>query len=121
MPRPEECLGWKVKIEAPHRRRQVSAGPGLLRHRAIMHRLRVTAAHRDMDLLPQLCRSLRVMDHRVRVMDLRRDFTVSADSGRAVYHPAFRGYRRDEDVNSDQGDRNCVFWSWKMKPICSVC
>lgn len=85
MPRPEECLGWKVKIEAPHRRRQVSADPGLLRHRAIMHRLRVTAAHRDMDLLPQLCRSLRVMDHPDRATDRGGHFMVSADSGRVVF------------------------------------
>ena len=109
---------------APRRHHKHSAGSrGRLRLRSTMQCHRVMAVRRrDMDHPPpQLCRSLRVMDHRVRVMDLRRDFTVSADSGRQVYHPAFRGYRRDGDVNSDQGDRNCVFWSWKMKPICSVC
>jgi hypothetical protein len=130
MPEPEESWAWKVKTEVLRQGRlDPSAGPQDLRRRQVTMVCRQVMAgrRRDTDRPPQLCRSLRVMDHSVRDLEHRaRDLahrldTTGAGSGRAVFRPDLRGYRRGGAVDLGQGDKSCEFWSLKTMPICSAC
>jgi hypothetical protein len=113
MPEPEESWAWKVKTEVLRQGRlDPSAGPQDLRRRQVTMVCRQVMAgrRRDTDRLPQLRRSLRVMDHRVRDMGHRvRDMdhgldSTSAGSDRVVFRPDLRGYRRGGAVDLGQGD-----------------
>jgi len=131
MPEPEELWALKAKTAVLRQGHlNPSAGPQDLRRRQltmVCRRQVMGGRRRDTDRPPQLCRSLRVMDHRVLDMDHRaRDLAHrldmgSAGSDRVEFLPGLRAYHRDAADNLGQGDKSCEFWSLRTMPICSAC
>jgi hypothetical protein len=130
MPELEELWALKAKTAVLRQGRlDPSAGHQDLRRRQVTMVCRPVMAgrRRDTDRPPQLCRSLRVMDHSVRDLEHRaRDLAHrldmgSAGSDRVEFLPGLRAYHRDAADNLGQGDKLCEFWSLRTMPICSAC